>query len=133
MVTHDTAHMNAVIADALNNLRSKDYRLMFRREATCLYCHELDEWITPENFTLDESYYFEDIENPDADRMLYAISLSQKLKGFLIDSCNVYTDNISYEMMQKLQSDKIISGNDFIKAIEQSIIKQIKSQRHENL
>jgi hypothetical protein len=64
----------------------------------------------PSNFTVDESYFFEEILNPDADRMLYAISLSQGGKGFLIDTCNIYMDNISREMAQRL--DKITRQQD---------------------
>ena len=121
MLTVNVAEGNVAITNVLNELKRKDYRLMFRRETTCLYCHELDEWIMPENFTVDDSYYFEEIENPDADRVLYAISLSPKLKGFLIDSCNVYRDNVSHEMMQKLQLAKIISSHDSVKAFGRPI------------
>jgi hypothetical protein len=91
------------ISQTLVSLKNQGYQLSFRREATCIYCFELQECITPENFTVDKSYYFEDIANPDADRILYAISLSNERRGFLIDACNVYSDNISYEMEQKLQ------------------------------
>jgi hypothetical protein len=107
METYNEANSNLPITDVLNQLEKKDYKLKFRREATCLYCNELRQWIMPENFNIDESYYFEEVETPDADRMLYAISLSQGIKGFLIDTCYVYTDSISPEMLQKL--NKIIS------------------------
>lgn len=93
------------ISQTLAGLRNQGYQLSFRREATCIYCFELQEWIMPEDFTVDESYYFEDIINPDADRILYAISLSKERRGFLIDACNVYSDNISYELEQKLQRE----------------------------
>jgi hypothetical protein len=56
-----------------------------------------------ENFNVDEPYYFEEIETSDADRILYAISFSQGVKGFLIGTCNVYMDNISWGMMEKLK------------------------------
>jgi hypothetical protein len=91
------------ISQTLAGLKNQGYQLGFRREATCIYCFELQECITPEDFTVDESYYFEGVVNPDADRILYAISLSNGRRGFLIDPCNVYSDNISYEMEQKLQ------------------------------
>lgn len=91
------------ISQKLADLKDQGYQLSFRREATCIYCFELQERIMPEDFTVDESYYFEDVANPDADRILYAISLSNGKQGFLIDVCNVYLDNISYEMEQKLQ------------------------------
>jgi hypothetical protein len=84
-------------------LKRQGYQLSFRREATCIYCFDLQERIFPEEFMVDESYYFEDVISPDADRILYAISLTSGGRGVLIDACNVYSDNISYEMEQKLQ------------------------------
>ena len=128
MVTDNAAKKNVAIMDALSELKGKDYKLMLRREATCLYCEELDEWIMPENFIVDESYYFEEIENPDADRMLYAISLSQNVKGFLIDACNVYSDNISHEMMQKLQLNEITRGNDLTSAAAMTKVVKVFKQ-----
>jgi len=117
VVINNAADGDWVITEMLNTLKRKEYNLKLRREATCLYCFELQRMIMPEYFTVDESYYFEVTFNPDADRVLYAISLSQGLKGFLIDTCNVYADNISYEMVQKLKLDKIKSRkNDLAKA-----------------
>ncbi len=98
-----TANKEWVITDVLNKLKRKEYKLNFRREALCLYCFQLNEWINPEDFMVDKYYYFEDILNPDAERVLYAISLLQGGKGFLIDTCNVYADNISPDMMKKLK------------------------------
>ena len=62
----------------------------------------------PEDFKVDQYYYFEDILNPDAERIVYAISFSGE-KGFLIEACNVYTDNISPVMEQKLMLNKVRS------------------------
>ena len=97
------------MAEVLNKLKRKEYKLNLRREATCLYCFQLHEWINPEDFAVDKYYYFEDILNPVAEGMLYAISLPQGGKGFLIDTCNVYADNISPGMMEALQWKKIRS------------------------
>src|SRR5688572_22849624 len=94
--------------ETLSGIKDQGYNLGFRREAACIYCFDLQERIMPDDFTVDESYYFEDIVNPDSDRMLYAISLSKGGRGFLIDSCNVYSDNISYEMEQKLQLEYLL-------------------------
>src|SRR5438045_7869151 len=105
MVTFNVSDTNLAITDVLNELKRKEYKLQFIREPTCLYCTELRQRIMPEHFNIDESYYFVEIETPDEERMLYAISLSQGLKGFLIDTCNVYLDNISPEMMEKLKSN----------------------------
>ncbi|HKO81384.1 MAG TPA: hypothetical protein VJU78_13355 [Chitinophagaceae bacterium] len=109
MATDHTISSEWVITEVLNKLKRKEYQLNFRREATCVYCFQLQEWIKPEDFTVDRYYYFEDILNPDAERVLYAISLSQGGKGFLIDTCNAYVDNISPAMIQKLKLNKTIS------------------------
>ena len=108
MVIDITADLDVLITEALNKLKRKGYKLKFTREASCIYCFEWQQWIMPANFTVDGCYYFEEMVNPDAERLLYAISLSQGGKGFLIDTCNVYMDNISPEMMQKLKLNKII-------------------------
>lgn len=104
MTISDTISGYWGITKMLNVLKKRGYALELRREATCLYCLELEEWIMPENFRVDEYYYFQETSNPDADRMLYAIFLSQGRKGFLIDACTVYMDNISPEMSQKLNN-----------------------------
>ena len=90
------------ISEGAADFKKQGYQLEFRREATCIYCFELLERIMPEDFTVDEFYYSEDVVSPDQVRVLYAITLLKGGQGFLIDVCNVYTDNISYEMEQKL-------------------------------
>lgn len=105
MITGNITNSHPGISGVLDELKKKEYILKFRREATCLFCFDSNEPIMPEDFTVDETYYFEELFNPDADRILYAISLSQGTKGFLVDTCNVYTDNISPEMTEKLNPD----------------------------
>jgi len=111
MVDNNTSENHNALLEMLNELKNKNYVLEFRREATCLYCFELQQWIVPKHFMVDAYYYFEETSNPDAERMLYAISLSGSLKGFLIDSCNVYTDNISQEMVEKLKMNELVNTN----------------------
>ena len=91
-----------IFSKTLTQLKARGYDLSFRREATCLYCDELASWITPDAFVVDEQYLFEDAV-PDGDRTLYAISTVKGFRGFLVDTCLVYEDNISPEMQQKLQ------------------------------
>ncbi len=91
--------MSEIVAD----LESRGYHLKFRREATGLHCPELSYVVTPDNFSVDEYYHFEDASNTDRERMLYAVSSIQGYKGFLVDACFVYEDNISSEMAQKLK------------------------------
>lgn len=90
------------IHTTLADLSKRGYQLKFRREATCLYCIELNWWITPDSFIVDESYHFEDHITPDGDRTIYAITTTRGLNGVLVDTCLVYEDNISPEMQEKL-------------------------------
>ena len=91
------------IDDILADLKSKGYTRQFRRATTCLYCPELNLWITQDQFFIDAVFHFEEMSTPDIDRMLYAISLPQGIMGLLVDTCGVYMDNISAEMMKKLK------------------------------
>lgn len=91
-----------ILSQTLSLLKQRGYLLNFRREATCLYCFELDRWIAPDSFIVDDHFYIEDA-NPDGDRTIYAITTAQGHKGFMVDTCFVYEDNISPEMFRKLQ------------------------------
>jgi hypothetical protein len=91
------------IGQVITELRSRGYAIKFRRETAGLHCFELSCYITPDDFTVDEYYHFEDSLNTDRERSLYAVSSMQGLKGFFVDSCFVYEDNISPEMAQKLK------------------------------
>lgn len=101
-VIHGIYSMSEVVAD----IKSRGYELKFRREATGLHCVELGHLLTPENFSVDEYYHFEDASNTDRERTLYAVSSTQGLKGFLVDACFVYEDNISREMAKKLNGKR---------------------------
>jgi hypothetical protein len=87
----------------VDNLKQRGYVLECRREATCLYCFEWRQYILPQHFTVDEIHYYEHAENPDNDRVLYAVSFSSGERGFVVDTCNVYMDNISLEMIEKFR------------------------------
>ena len=106
------------IKRVVNELEIKNYIVKFRRDSTCINSDELHQCIMPEDFTIDETYHFETMSNPDTNRILYAISLPQGTKGFLIDSRDVYTDNISPEMMQKLESYKNGSNGDHFSCVD---------------
>jgi hypothetical protein len=103
--------LEPLISESLHLLKKKGYLLECRREATCLYCFEWHQYIFPTQFNVDSTHYFEYEDNPDEDRVIYAVSLSQGGKGYFIEACNVYTDNISPAMMQKLKFKKIVTSS----------------------
>jgi len=96
----------ALFTGALADLIGKGYNHKFRREPTGLRCIELYRWITTDQFDVDTSYYFQETSKPDIDRMLYAITTRDGVKGILVDACDVYADNMSLEMVEKLDMKK---------------------------
>lgn len=106
ILLHSPAHIIPSfesIGEIITALRSRGYEIKFRRETAGLHCIELSCYILPDDFTVDEYYHFEDSLNTDRERSLYAITSTEGLKGFFVDSCFVYEDNISPEMAHKLK------------------------------
>jgi hypothetical protein len=70
--------------DALSELREKGYETSFETQTNCLYCGDLNLRLDPDDFHVDEVYWFRgetDVEMP----VLYAISSFTGVKGVLIE------------------------------------------------
>jgi len=92
------------LIDALTDLKIRGYKKTFRREQIFLCCIELDLWIAPYQFNVDEFYQFDANISPEAERVVYAIATDTGIKGILVDECGVYSEYMSAEMTLKLQS-----------------------------
>lgn len=92
------------LVDALDDLRKRDYVADFATDTVCLYCGDLDIRLNPEEFNVDEVYRFEGDSNPDDSSVLYAITSTTGVKGTLVDSYGVYSENLSFEMAKKLKT-----------------------------
>jgi len=76
------------LEDALAALRQKGYNADFTTETEihCLYSGEFDMRLEPEEFHVDESYWFDGPNGYESQTRLYAISSPVcGLKGTLID------------------------------------------------
>jgi len=91
------------LVDALRDLKARGYTQYFEMEFSTIYCGLLDLRLTPEKFTIDEIYRFEENSNPDDSSVLYVISTAIGIKGTLVDAYGVYADNLSFDMANKLQ------------------------------
>lgn len=96
-------------SETLGDLRRRGYQLKFRREGTLLYCVELGRWFTPDSFTIDESYHFENGLKTSGEHMLYAISSTQGVKGFLIDTCFANPDDRGIETIDKPEWEYLLT------------------------
>lgn len=90
------------LSEATTDLKRRGYTEDFNLKPTCLECPSLKLELHPENFTVDEFYRFEGMSNPDDNSIVYAISSAQGLKGVLVDAYGVYSDNLSEQMIRKL-------------------------------
>jgi hypothetical protein len=84
-------------------LKARGYTKYFEMEFSTIYCGLLDLRLTPEKFTVDEIYRFEENSNPDDSSVLYVISTDIGIKGTLVDAYGVYAENLSFDMANKLQ------------------------------
>jgi len=93
------------LVDALRGLKTWGYTQYFEMEYFTIYCGLLDIRLTPEEFTVDETYRFEDDSTPDDSSVLYVISSKDgKIKGTLVDAYGVYAENMSFDMAMKLEN-----------------------------
>jgi len=93
------------LVDALRDLKTRGYTQYFEMEYFTIYCGLLDIRLTPEEFTVDETYRFEDDSTPDDSSVLYVISSKDgKIKGTLVDAYGVYAENMSFDMAMKLEN-----------------------------
>jgi nucleotide-binding universal stress UspA family protein len=90
------------LMDALTDLKSRGYSFDFKKEFSSLYCQELNLWIEPEKFNVDEYYRFEEDSDPDENSIVYAISSIDGVRGVLVDAYGVYAESVSFDMARSL-------------------------------
>ena len=93
------------IIDALNGLRKQGYVEDFNLKENCIECRSGQFKVFHNQFEIDKSFRFEgDDSSPANSSILYAIS-SEKfgLKGTMINSYGIYSDDIADEMLDKLK------------------------------
>jgi hypothetical protein len=92
----------AAVSEAINELRKKGFTTDFNLEENCLVCH-------PDKFTVDEFeivdvYRYEGNTDPADEATVYAIESRSGLKGILVTGYGISADNMSAEILGKLNS-----------------------------
>ncbi|MDX1476081.1 MAG: phosphoribosylpyrophosphate synthetase [Saprospiraceae bacterium] len=92
------------LVDAINALKRQGYTENFNLQRDCIDCRDGTLKIAPDDFHIDKYFRFEGDSNPADSSILYAIS-SEKfgLKGILVNSYGIYSDDIKDELLQKLK------------------------------
>lgn len=92
------------LSEAVEELQDKGYNLSFELSENSLTCHELDKSFSPENFEIVGFHRFDGMTSPGDESVMYIIeSTVGEHKGLLIDAYGVYSDSLSFEMIQKLR------------------------------
>ena len=93
------------LIEALNGLKEQGYTVDFKIRENCLECLSGNYKLFHHEFEIDKSFRFEgDDSSSETSSILYAIS-SEKLgiKGTIINSYGIYSDDIADEMLEKLK------------------------------
>lgn len=97
------------LAEALKDLNRCGYVADFTTDHICLYSHEFDIRLDPEDFHIDEVYEFERNAGRDAGKIVYAITSVTGVKGTLVGSTGTYIATINAQMSRKLRLQHSIS------------------------
>ncbi|KRD58748.1 phosphoribosylpyrophosphate synthetase [Flavobacterium sp. Root935] len=96
------------LIEALNDLNNEGYGEDFNLKQNCLECRDGAYKIFHNEFEIDNYFRFDDEDSsPDGSSILYTIT-SEKygLKGTLINSFSIYSNDITDEMLIKLKFTK---------------------------
>lgn len=91
------------LIDGISELRKQGYAEDFNLKQNCLECRNGEYKIFHNEFEIDKYFRLEGDSTPEDSSILYAISSDKyKLKGVLINSYGIYSEEITDEMLNKL-------------------------------
>ncbi|SDA97338.1 hypothetical protein SAMN03080617_04358 [Algoriphagus alkaliphilus] len=95
-------HYETTLVETLENLRKEGYIEDFNIRFDSLICG--DVCLLPSQFEVDQTFRFEGNTDPSDEAILFAISsLDGKLKGVVVNSYGVYSDDLTDDLMEKFK------------------------------
>ena len=95
------------LSETMNQLRKEGYVEDFNLQQNCLECREGKFRVFADEFKIDKYFRFEGQSNPSDQSILYAISSDRhQLKGVLVNAYGIYSDALTDEMLEKLDTRK---------------------------
>ena len=93
------------LSETMNELRREGYVEDFNLQQNCLECRDGGFRLFADDFKIDKYYRFEGQSNPSDQSILYAISSDKHgLKGVLVNAYGIYSEALTDEMLQKLDT-----------------------------
>ena len=96
------------LIEALRDLKKEGYVEDFNLKQNCIECRNGEYKILYNEFEIDNYFRFDDGDSsPDNSSVLYTItSKKYGLKGTLINSFSIYSNDVTNEMLDKLKFSK---------------------------
>jgi len=92
------------LVEGINELKNQGYVEDFNLKQNCLECRNGEYKVFHNEFEIDKFFRFEGDSSPDDSSILYAISSDKyNLKGVLVNSYGIYSEDITDEMLNKLK------------------------------
>lgn len=93
------------LSETINGLVKAGYTLDFNIQQECLFCHQTNTVLSPEEFQIDKLYRFEGETNPEDESVVYAISSKKyAVKGVLVNGYGISADEATSRLIEKLQT-----------------------------
>lgn len=99
----DNFHYGTV-TEAIENLKKQGFTIDFNLEKNCLVCNT--EKYHVEDFDIVDVYRYEGNSDPADEAVVYAIESKDGVKGILVTSYGMYSDEMSEEIIEKLNRRK---------------------------
>jgi|SRR5579871_4627169 len=90
------------VTQAVNGLKQRGYTFDFNLENNTIVCHATPVSLAPSEFEIDEVYRFEGDSDPADEAVVYAIASKHGHKGVLVNGFGISADEVSDEMIAKL-------------------------------
>lgn len=91
------------LTQAIEAMRLQGYTEDFNLQSNCIDCRRGEVSLSPDEFEIDKIFRFYGANDPGDESVLYAVSSTdQKIKGILVNGYGATADELSDEMVEKL-------------------------------
>jgi len=93
------------VVEALTDMKKRGFTLDFNLANGTLHNSNENIYLRPEDFSIVELYRFEGPSDPADNTIVYGIeSEKYKVKGVFLNAYGVYSDDVSEELLKKLNT-----------------------------
>jgi len=93
------------VSEALSGLKSRGFNLDFNLANGVLHSSSENIYLQPDDFSISELYRFEGMSDPGDNSVVYGIQSDKyHIKGVFVNAYGVYSDDISEELLKKLNT-----------------------------